>query len=167
MANEENAEGGDKVDIPSGPGRYFVFVLLILLMEGAVGYWVLDRAVPAPEVPQRESQEEAEKKKEVWKPPIFYEGMKDLVVEPTSVRGKSMVQLSLAIQVDDQAVVDELTLRHTVVWDLILRHLELLKEPDFRDPTKTRLKADLVQVINAELKNPGVVNVFVTDIITQ
>ena len=43
----------------SGPGRYFVLVLLILLVEGAVGYWVLDQAVPAPEVAPVETEIES------------------------------------------------------------------------------------------------------------
>ena len=169
MAEEEEEEGaaqeGGQKDT-SGPGRYFVLVLLILLIEGAIGYWVLDRAVPAPEVPEEEIQEE-EKPKEVWKPPIYYEAFKQLIVEPTSLRGKSMVRLSLALQVDDQTVADELALRHTVFWDLVLRQLELLDEKDFRDPAKKRLKEGLVQSINADLKNPGVLDVVITDIIMQ
>lgn len=169
MAEEDDgaggAEEGGQKDT-GGPGRYFILVLLILLIEGAVGYWVLDRAIPAPEMPEEESQEE-EKPKEVWKAPIYYEALKELIVEPTSLRGKSMVQLDLALQVDDQVVVDELTLRHTVIWDLVLRQLELLDEKDFRDPAKKRLKTSLVEAINADLKNPGVLDVVITDIIMQ
>ena len=169
MAEEETAgeaETGAKPDAGGGPGRYFVLVLLILLIEGAVGYWVLDRAIPAPELPEEVAPEE-EEEEVVWTPPIYYDALEELIVEPTSLRGRSMVRLSLVLQVDDRAVVDELTLRHTVFWDLVLRRLELLDEKDFRDPLKKKLKADLIKMINAELKNPGVLNVFITDIIMQ
>lgn len=168
MAEEEaeEGEGGGPPQAQGGPGRYFVLVLLLLLLEGAVGYWVLDRAVPAPEVPQEEIVEE-EEPEEVWKPPIYYDGLKELVVEPTSLRGKSMVRLDLVLSVDSKAVVTELEVRHKVIWDLVLRRLELLDEAAFRDPTKRKIKADLVPAINAELKNPGVLEVLVTDIIMQ
>ncbi|MGA1195030.1 MAG: flagellar basal body-associated FliL family protein [Candidatus Latescibacterota bacterium] len=169
MAEDETAadgETGAKPEAGSGPGRYFVLVLLILLIEGSVGYWVLDRAIPAPEVPEETAPEE-EEEVVVWTPPIYYEALKELIVEPTSLRGRSMVRLSLVLEVDDQAVIEELTLRHTVIWDLVLRRLELLDERDFRDPQKKKLKEDLIKMINAELKNPGVLNVFITDIIMQ
>jgi flagellar basal body-associated protein FliL len=168
MAEEEaiDANAGAKPEVSGGPGRYFVLVLLILLIEGAVGYWVLDRAIPAPEVPEETTPEE-EEDVVVWTPPIYYEAFEELIVEPTSLRGRSMVRLSLVLQVDDQAVIDELTLRHTVIWDLILRRLELLDEKDFRDPHKKKLKADLIKMMNAELKNPGILNVFITDLIMQ
>lgn len=168
MAEDEDGmeEGGGAPKKAAGPGRYFALVLLFLLIEGAVGYWILDRAIPAPEVPQEEIPEE-EEKVEVWKPPIYYDKFDELIVEPTSLRGKSMVRLSLVLQVDDMAVVDELTIRHTVFWDLVLRRLELLGEKDFRDPAKKKLKADLVKAINAELKNPGVLAVLITDIVMQ
>lgn len=165
MAEEEEAAEAEKKD-SGGPGRYFVLVLLILLLEGGVGYWLLDRAVPAPEVVE-EVVEEEEEKVVAWKAPIYYEALTDLIVEPTSLRGKSMVRLSLALHVDDQVVVDELTLRHTVFWDLVLRQLELLDEGDFRDPEKKKLKETLVKALNAELKNPGVLGVLILDIIMQ
>jgi flagellar basal body-associated protein FliL len=116
MAEEEEDAGAqNQGKDPAGPGRYFVLVLLFLMGEGAIGYWALDRAVPEPEVPQAQTKEEEEKEEVVWKPPIYYEALQNLVVEPTSPRGKSMVQLSLALHVDDQAVVEELTLRHIVI----------------------------------------------------
>jgi flagellar basal body-associated protein FliL len=45
--------------------------------------------------------------------------------------------------------------------------LEVLQEKDFRDPTKKNLKSNLIKALNAELKNPGVLDVLVTDIILQ
>ena len=47
MAEEE--DGGQPAREQGGPSRYFVLVLLVLLLEGAVGYWIIDQAVPAPE----------------------------------------------------------------------------------------------------------------------
>jgi|GEM_PF-1106934 flagellar basal body-associated protein FliL len=169
MAEEDEAAGEEEAGPKGGggPGRYFVLVLLILLAEGVVGFWVIDRAIPAPEVPQEQTREEEEKEEVVWKPPIYYEALEGLIVEPTSPRGKSMVRLSIALHVDDQVVVDELTLRHVIIWDLVLRRLEILQESDFRDPEKKKLKNDLLQAINAELKNPGVLGVLITDIILQ
>lgn len=165
---EELVDDGMPVRKPDGgAARYFALVLAILLMEGIVAYWVLDQAVPAPEVPVAEEEVEVEEKEPVWVAPIYFSEFKEIVVEPTAFRGNRMVQLSLVLEVDAQVVVDELTLRKTVIWDLILRRLERLTEADFRDPKKTKLKADLIQQINTNLKNPGVVNVYITHIIMQ
>ena len=161
QAQEPRGGGNQK----GGPGRYFVLVLLVLLMEGAVGYWVIDQAVPAPEVPTEEIEEEVEE--EEWVPPIYYEDFKDLVVVPTAFRGNRIVQLSFVVEVDVQAVHDELTARKDQMWDLVLRRLERFSEVDFRDPKKAKLKSDVIQSLNNELKNPGVTQVFITEIIMQ
>jgi flagellar basal body-associated protein FliL len=165
MAEEPEEDGGQPAPDQGGPGRYFVLVLLVLLMEGAVGYWAIDQAVPAPEEPAEEVTEEEEQKP--WVAPIYYENLEDIVVEPTAFRGNRMVQLSLALEVDAQAVVDELEVRQDQVWDLILRRLERLAEADFRDPQKKKLKSDLIKALNDGLQNPGVTNVFITQLIMQ
>ncbi len=167
MADETDADVAPPVRKPAGIGRYFSLVLLILLMEGVTAYWILDRAVPAPELPPTEELVEVEKKDEVWVPPLYFSDFVEMVVEPTAFRGNRIVQISLVLEVDAQAVVDELTVRKTVIWDLILRRLERLIEADFRDPKKEKLKSDLIQQINAALKNPGVVNVYITHLIMQ
>ena len=78
MAEEEAGEVEKKDS--GGPGRYFVLVLLILLLEGGVGYWLLDRAVPAPEVAE-EVIEAEEDEVVVWKAPIYYEAMENLRID--------------------------------------------------------------------------------------
>lgn len=166
MADEPEA------DLPpvreqSGPGRYMALVLLILLIEGIGVYWVLDRAVPAPEVPPKEEEMEVIEKDVPWVKPIYFEGLKEMIVEPTAFRGNRMVQISLVLEVDGQTVVEELKLRQPVVWDVALRRLERLTEADLRDAKKQTLKTDLIQQINAVLKNPGVVAVYITDMIMQ
>ena len=162
---EEEAQqprgGGER----GGPGRYFVFVFLVLLVEGAVGYWVIDQAVPAPEVPTEKIEEKEEEKE--WVPPIYFEDFKNLTVEPTAFRGNRLVRLSFVVEVDVQAVHNELTVRKDQMWDLVLRRLERLTEANFRNPKKIKLKSDVIQSLNSELKNPGVTQVFITEIVIQ
>ena len=165
--NEEEAPAQSSNE-QGGPGRYFVLVLLVLLLEGAIGYWVIDQAVPAPEMPAEEvPEEEVKEEEEPWAPPIYYEGLEGLVVEPTAFRGNRMVQLNLVLEVDAQAVFDELETRHGQIWDLILRRLERLTEADFRDPQKAKLKSDVMKSLNDMLKNPGVTQVYITQLIMQ
>ena len=169
MAEENEDEAGpvQGSSEQGGPGRYFVLVLLVLLLEGAIGYWVIDQAVPAPEMPAEGVPEEEVVEEKPWVPPIYYEGLEGLVVEPTAFRGNRMVQLDLVVEVDAQAVSDELEVRHGQIWDLILRRLERLTEADFRDPQKVKLKADVMKALNDMLKNPGVTNVYITQLIMQ
>lgn len=151
-----------------GPGRYFALVLLLLMLEGAVGYWILNRAVPAPpEPPKEEEAAPAKKKKVQWVPPIYFDGLKEMVVEPTAFRGNRMVEISLVLEVDAKAVADELTLRKTAIWDLVLQRLDRLTLADFRDPEKKKLKSDLLEQLNAALKNPGVTQIYITHLIMQ
>ena len=167
MAEEPEEDGGQPARDQGGPGRYFVLVLLVLLIEGAIAYWIIDQAVPAPEEPAEEVTEEEKEEQKPWAAPIYYEDFEDIVVEPTAFRGNRMVQLSLVLEVDARAVVDELGVRQDHIWDLILRRLERLSEADFRDPKKKTLKSDLIKTLNDVLQNPGVTNVFITQLIMQ
>lgn len=164
MADEEE-EGAAPSQAAGGPSRYFVLIILILLLEAGGGYYVLDRVVPAPEEPAQEAPEEEEE--EEWRPPIYYEDMAEMVFAPSDARGNLIVQLSLALEVDSRAVVDELTTRHTVFWALVLGRLERFSTLAVRDPVKVDLKEDVKQMLNSELKNGEVVAVYVTNFVMQ
>ena len=51
MADEqEGAEGTEEQPKPAGsPGKYMLLIMLIIALEGVVGFVLLDKAVPAPE----------------------------------------------------------------------------------------------------------------------
>tara|TARA_Y100000031_G_C8078691_1_gene318601 strand:+ start:134 stop:643 length:510 start_codon:yes stop_codon:yes gene_type:complete len=167
---EEEAGAEEQAGAPSqssgAPSRYFVLILLILLLEAAVGYYVLDRAVPAPEDLSEETTEEEEEEKE-WRPPIYYEEMKEMVFSPSDSHGSLMVQVSLVFEVDSQAVVDEFSKRHFVLWDIVLGRMERFSAEVVRDPWKQAVKEDVKQTLNHELKNGEVIAVFVTDFVVQ
>ncbi len=168
MAEEEEEEEQDAIPEtkPSAqPGRYLVLILLILVAEAGVGYVLLDRVIPAPEeLPQEEY--EVQEKVEV-KDPIYYTQMLDMIVNPISPTGSHLVRFSFALEVSSESTLEEIGIRHDVLWDLLLRTLESLSIQDIRDPEKKRLKGMVMKVLNAELKNGDVTGVYVTDIVVQ
>lgn len=167
---EEEADAEEQAEAPSRSSgalsRYFVIILLIFLAEAAIGYYVLDRAVPVPEDLSGEIAEEEEEKEE-WRPPIYYEEMKEMVFSPSDSHGSLMVQISLVFEVDSRAVVDELSKRHFVLWDLVLGRMERFTAKAMRDPLKQAVKEDVKQTLNQELKNGEVIGVYVTDFVVQ
>ena len=166
MAEEEQEQDAIPEPKPSAqPGRYLVLILLILVVEAGVGYVLLDRAIPAPEeFPQEE--DEVQEKMEV-KDPIYYPQMLDMIVNPISPTCSYLVRFSFALEVSSESALEEIGIRHDVLWDLLLRTLESLSIQDIRDPEKKRLKGMVLKVLNAELKNGDVTGVYVTDIVVQ
>ena len=166
MAEEEEEQDAIPEPKPSEhPGRYLVLILLILVAEAGVGYGVLDRVIPAPEgLPQEE--DEVQEKMEV-KDPIYYTQMLDMIVNPISPTGSHLVRFGFALEVSSESTLEEIGIRHDVLWDLLLRNLESLNIQDIRDPEKKRLKGMVLKVLNAELKNGDVTGVYVTDIVVQ
>ena len=167
---EEEADAEEQMEVPSrdsgGTSRYFVLILLILLIEAAVGYYFLDRAVPVPEDMSVETTEEEEEEEE-WRPPIYYEEMKEMVFSPSDSRGNLMVQISIAFEVDSRAAVDEFSKRHFVLWDMVLGRMERFTAKAVRDPLKQAVKEDVKQTLNHELKNGEVIGVYITDFVVQ
>ena len=164
MAEEEQ----DAIPEPkpsSQPGRYLVLILLILVAEAGVGYVVLDRVIPVPEGLTQE-EDEVQEKMEV-KDPIYYTQMLDMIVNPISPTSSYLVRFSFALEVSSESTLEEIGIRHDVLWDLLLRNLESLNIQDIRDPEKKRLKGMVMKVLNAELKNGDVTGVYVTDIVVQ
>ena len=166
MAEEEEEQDAIPEPKPSSqPGRYLVLILLILVAEAGVGYVLLDRVIPAPEeLPQEE--DEVQEKMEV-KDPIYYTQMLDMIVNPISPTGSHLVRFGFALEVSSESTLEEIGIRHDVLWDLLLQNLESLNIQDIRDPEKKRLKGMVMKVLNAELKNGDVTGVYVTDIVVQ
>ena len=106
MAQDEKSNQPNKPNTEN-LNPYYALVLLVLLVEGLIGYLILDRAIPKPEVAEKEIEIKEDKS---WKAPIYYEEFKHIIVEPSSERGKSMVRLSLVLEIDSQVVFDELEL---------------------------------------------------------
>ena len=168
MAEEEEEveEVEEKPKQSGSPAKYMLIILVILALEGVGGYVVLDRAMPAPE------QAAEEEIAELTGPPepksyLFYEGFHQIVVNPVEGRGRALVQVSLALQLDGLAAEEEVGLKHDVLWDLILRRLETYSVLQLRDPYKREIKETLKREINAELRNGEVTELLFTDIIVQ
>ena len=168
MADEEQDEAVDPAAKPDtgGSGSYLLMVILVLLLEAAAGYYFLDRAFPAPEEAPKEEQEELQVKEE-WKPPVYYEELEEIVFSPSDSRGDLLVQMSLALEVDSKAASDELTIKHTIFWDMVLSQLEQVSADDVRDPQKTRIKNAVMEALNPKLRNGEVLGVYVTDYVIQ
>lgn len=163
---DEEQEAAPAQPAPSsGPGRYLMLIILILVFEAVGGYMVLDRAIPAPEEVPQEEEEVVEKPKP--KAPRYYTGLKQMIANPISARGTNLVQMTFALEVSSEAAQEELEIKHQVIWDLILQKLESYSIEEIRDPLKKKLKEDLKRLVNAELKNGRVTAVYVTDIVVQ
>ncbi len=159
VLDEEAKPGG-------GMGLYLMIVLVILLLEGAGGYVILDRALPAPERAAKEDTEELTRPKEA-KVFHFYEGIHQMVVNPVTAKGKVLIQVSLAIELSRPAAAEEMALKHEIIWDMVLRRLETYPVATLRDPYKQDIKSSLKREINAELRNGDAIEIYFTDIIIQ
>ena len=125
MAEEDEAvDGLDEESSPAiKPGRYILLILAILAIEGAAGYFVLDRAIP----PREEYAAKEEPKEEEVRvaDPVFFTDLKELVVNPASGGyRKFLVQASLALEIDSQTLLEELYIKRETIWDLAIQRLE-------------------------------------------
>jgi len=75
--------------------------------------------------------------------------------------------MSFALEVSSQAAVDELELRKTVVWDLILRLLETFPDQAVRQADKSPMKQSIANVVNEHLANGEVFAVYITEFVMQ
>ena len=168
MAEEEEAV--DDLDEETGPaikpGRYILLILGILAIEGAVGYFVLDQAIPPrEEYTTKEKPEEAQMQ---VADPVFFTDLKELVVNPAGVGyRKFLVQASLALEVDSDAVLEELSIKRETIWDLAIQRLETFTSAQLRDPEKREVRESLMKAINPELRNGEVIAVLFTDFVLQ
>lgn len=169
MADEQQdeAEVPESQPKPGGSlGMYMLLILLILGLEGAGGYILLDRAVPAPEQAADEEIEALTRAPE-RRAFRFYDGFRDMVVNPVTGRGRVLVQVSLVLDLDTDAALEEVRLKHDILWDLVLRRLETYPVATLRDPYKVEVKASLKREINSELRNGEVTDIYFTDVIVQ
>lgn len=168
MAEEEDPE--EQQDLPKadpkGPYRYLLLIIIILLVETAGAYFALDWAIPAPEVVEDEPVLE-ELDDDVFVPPIFYHDLAEIVFSPLDTRGGQLVSLTIVLEVDREVVLDEITKKHSMIWDLCLKVLEIQSVVALRDPDKDPIREELENAINEELQNGAVTDVYFTDFIRQ
>jgi flagellar protein FliL len=169
MAEEEEnqEEQGDlpKAD-PKGPYRYLILIIIILLVETAGAYLALDWAIPAPEVVEDAPVLE-ELDDDVFVPPIFYEELAQIVFSPLDTRGGQLVSLTVVLEVDRDVVIEEIGKKHSMIWDLVLKTLEIQTVEALRDPDKDPIREQLQNSINEELQNGAVEGVYFTEFIMQ
>ena len=167
MAEEDPEEGAELEPKPApagSPAKYFFLVLLILGLEGG-GYVVLDRAIPEREEVVVEEEEE-EAPQEVADP-LFYTGLNQMIVNPVFGRPFGLIQVSVALEVDSDAGLNELELKHDLIWDLILMKLEDASLQALRDPFRKEIKATLRRVVNKELRNGDMTAIYFTEFMAQ
>jgi flagellar basal body-associated protein FliL len=168
MAEEENPD--EQQELPKAdtksPYRYLLLIIIILLVETAGAYFALDWAIPA-----REMVEEApvleELNENIFVPPIFYADLAEIVFSPLDTQGGQLVSLTIVLEVDRPIVLEEITKKHSRIWDLALKTLEIMSVLDLRDPAKEKIRTDLMNVINEDLQNGAVTGVYFTDFIMQ
>ena len=169
MAEEEPEEGAEEEPHPVvSTGRYIFLIVMILVLEGVGGYILLDQAVPVPEesTKKEEAQPEEEDEEKTLR---FYTDLEEMMVHPVSTRGRHLLQVSLALEVDTELVLGEIAKKRELIWDLILQKLETYSVKALRDPAKMEVKKALKQVINkeAKLKNGEVIAIYFTDVVLQ
>ena len=167
MAEEEEEEQQalPKADT-KGPYRYLLLIIIILLIETAAAYFVLDWAVPAPEVVEEETVLE-ELDEDVFVVPIFYEDLTEMVFSPLDTGGSQLVSLTMVLQVDRAVVLEEITKKHAMIWDMALQELEGRTVAELRDPDKEPIRETVMNAINKELQNGAVTGIYFTDFIMQ
>ncbi len=73
----------------------------------------------------------------------------------------------MVLEVDRQPGIDELILKHTLIWDLCLRTLEGFSIDEMRDAERLPVKEKLIEAINGELRNGIITGVYFTEFIMQ
>jgi len=170
MAEEEEENQDEQQDLPKsnpkGPFRYLLLIIIILLAETTAAYFVLDWAIPEPEVVEEESVLE-ELEEDVFVAPIYYADLAKMVFSPLDTRGGQLVSLTLVLEVDRVVVLDEIAKKHTMIWDLVLQVLEGQTVAALRDPDKEGIRESVINAINEELQNGVVMGVYFTEYIMQ
>ena len=90
-----------------------------------------------------------------------------MVINLATARGNNLVQVDFALEVDSDAALEELEIKHDMIWDMILQALETHSLKEIRDPKKPAVRKSIQTRINAELKNGAVTGVYFTDIVVQ
>jgi|TARA_B110000116_G_C16454506_1_gene410859 flagellar basal body-associated protein FliL len=168
MAEEENLD--EQPELPKAdtksPYRYLLLIIIILLVETAGAYFALDWAIPAPEVVEDEPVL-LEMDEDIFVPPIFYTDLAEIVFSPLDTQGGQLVSLTIVLEVDRLIVLEEITKKHSRIWDLTLKMLEIMSVLDLRDPGKENVRKELMNAINEDLQNGAVTGVYFTDFIMQ
>lgn len=169
MAEEEPEEEGLEPPPPStNPFRYIVLIVFIMIIEAVGGYLFLDYAIPAREMAPDESESE-QTVVAIYEKPTFFEGLADMVVNLAGT-SRTLVLLTLVLElgpVNQDATHAELVLKQDLIWDLVLKELEGLSVNEIRDPLKLKVKDTVARVVNEELRNGSVEEVYVTKIVLQ
>ncbi len=168
MAEEEDQEEQQELSKQDakGPYRYLLLIIIILLAETAGAYMVLDWAIPVPEVVEEDPVLKG-LEEDVFVPPIFYADLAEMVFSPLDTRGGQLVSLTIVLEVDRLVVLDEISLKHSMVWDLVLKTLETHTVEDLRDPDKELIRETIINLINEELQNGAITGAYFTDFIMQ
>ena len=168
MAEEENPD--EQQELPKAdtksPYRYLLLIIIILLVETAGAYFALDWAILAPEK-VAEAPVLEELNEDIFVPPIFYADLAEIVFSPLDTQSGQLVSLTIVLEVDRPIVLEEITKKHSRIWDLVLKTLEIMSVLDLRDPAKEKIRTDLMNLINKDLQNGAVTGVYFTDFIMQ
>ena len=81
----------------------------------------LDSATP--EVVEEEPALE-ELEENAFVPPIFYADLAEILFSPLNTKGSLLVSLTIVLEVDREVVLDEISKKHSMIWDLVLKRLE-------------------------------------------
>ena len=166
MAEEDQEQEEIAPPPAKGPYRYLLLIIIIMLLETAGAFVFLDWAVPAPEVVEEEAPIEV-LAVEKFVPPIFYEQLAEMTFSPLDSQGRHLVLTTVVLEVDRQPGIDEITLKHTPIWDLCVQTLEGYSIAQLRDPERGPVKEHLIEAINGELRNGIVTGLYFTDFIMQ
>ena len=151
----------------TSPFKYFPLIMLILAIQNGIVYYLLDKAIPKPDVGAVEKTQEEMTVEEVRKPQtLIVKGIEAVTVTPAGDQLGHLVQIAVQLGVDSPSTkrkVMENTARvqDSVTRALAPRNLEQLRAPA-RDDTKKAIREELNKWLGGH-----VVEIYFTKYIIQ
>ena len=164
MPDEENNEQESKKS--GNPMMIIIIAVVGALVVGAVASFIVFKMVmskPAEE-PAKEEEQAVEE--------ISYGKLlpldEPIIVNLAGTKGQRYLKVNIQFEVGDDAVMDEIKERMPLILDLLISILSSKTIDDVSNTVgRNRLRREIVDKTNSELKTGRVINVYFTEFVIQ